>query len=187
MSSSPAQQPQPPQPTALDAIPLTVRGIVYAIAFLAMILIVVPYGASRFEVYFPQWHFVQLPVAVQYIGWALFAITLAIYLTASFHLMSRGRGAYVEFDPPKEFVATGMFRWCRNPIALCVVLMLLFLAIAKSSTGVLLLFLVAAPLAHAQVVLLEEPLLRQRFGQPYEDFLNTVPRWIPRPPRADAP
>jgi protein-S-isoprenylcysteine O-methyltransferase Ste14 len=174
-------RPQPPKPTALDAIPLAIRGVVYAIAFLVMILGVVPWAAYRVDANFPALH-ISMPWIVRTIGWMLFGMTLALYLAGSFHLMSRGRGAYVEFDPPKEFVATGMFRWCRNPIALCIVLMLLWLAIAWSSTGVFLLFAVAVPTAHAQVVLLEEPLLRKRFGQPYEDFLRKVPRWLPRPP-----
>jgi protein-S-isoprenylcysteine O-methyltransferase Ste14 len=57
------------------------------------------------------------------------------------------------------------------------------LALAWSSIGVLLLFLLAMPLAHAQVVLLEEPLLRKRFGEAYVDYCRRVPRWIPRPPK----
>lgn len=178
-------EPQPPAKTWLDSIPLSVRGTLYSIAFLVFILGLVPWLAYRVDVYFPTWH-VNLPGFVRAIGWLLFAITLVTYLAGSFHLMSHGRGAYVEFDPPKEFVATGMFRWCRNPIAGCIVLMLLWLAVAWSSTGMLLLFAFAVPAAHAQVVLLEEPLLRRRFGQPYEDFLRRVPRWLPRPPRDDA-
>lgn len=180
----PTHQPTTP-PAArspLDAIPLAARGVFYAVFFLAMILGVVPWLAYRFDVAVPAWH-VDLPWVVRIVGWVLFAITLGVYLRCSIHLMSRGRGAYVEFDPPKEFVATGPFRWCRNPIALCVVLMLVWLAVAWSSTGILLLFLVAAPLAHAQVVLLEEPLLRQRFGATYEHYRRTVPRWCPRRPR----
>jgi protein-S-isoprenylcysteine O-methyltransferase Ste14 len=55
-------------------------------------------------------------------------------------------------------------------------------AIAFSSVGIFLLFLVSVPAAHLQVVLLEEPLLKKRFGQAYEAYLAEVPRWLPRRP-----
>jgi protein-S-isoprenylcysteine O-methyltransferase Ste14 len=38
---------------------------------------------------------------------------------------------------------------------------------------------VAFLLIHTFVVLAEEPGLRKRFGQEYEDYCHTVPRWIP--------
>ena len=115
-------------------------------------------------------------------GMIVFAACFVLYVGCSYVLTSRGRGAYVEFDPPKEFVATGPYRWVRNPVAACVVGMLLGEALALSSTGVFLLFVGSLLPAHLQVVKLEEPLLRRRFGQTYEDYLHRVPRWIPRRP-----
>ncbi len=52
-------------------------------------------------------------------------------------------------------------------------------------TGMLLMFCVTAALAQFQVVRIEEPLLRERFGQAYDDYCARVPRWIPRlrPPK----
>ena len=82
---------------------------------------------------------------------------------------------------------TGPFRRVRNPVAACVLGMILGEALAWSSTGIFLLFLVGIPLAHLQVVLLEEPLLRKRFGQAYADYLERVPRWVPRIPEKGAP
>jgi len=43
---------------------------------------------------------------------------------------------------------------------------------------------VAVALAfHLFVRLVEEPLLRRRFGAAYEAYRRAVPRWLPRPPR----
>jgi protein-S-isoprenylcysteine O-methyltransferase Ste14 len=117
----------------------------------------------------------------------VFAAFFVLYVYCSFVLTSRGRGAYVEFDPPQEFVASGPYRWVRNPVAACLVGMLLGEAVALSSTGVFLLFLGSLLPAHLQVVLMEEPLLRKRFGQAYADYLRRVPRWIPRLPDKEAP
>jgi len=165
----------------LARIPLAVRMLVYGTTFLSFVLILLPWLAHRAGLALLPW---RMEIgAARAVGWVLFAACLAAYAWCSVVLTRRGRGAYVEFDPPREFVAVGPYGWCRNPLAASLLGGLLGLAMAFSSLGILLLFLVAIPLAHAQVVLLEEPLLKQRFGQPYLDYLARVPRWIPRPPR----
>ncbi len=171
----------PPPQRLLDRIPLPLRVGIYGLSFLALVLIGLPWLAYRVDVLWPALRVEVGPL--RWIGWALFAVLVAFYCYASFILTYRGRGAYVEFDPPKEFVASGPYRWCRNPVAGSLVLSLAGLALALSSTGILLLFAGAAALAHFQVVRLEEPLLEQRFGEPYREYLRSVPRWLPRPPR----
>jgi len=157
---------------------------VYSVSFLAGVLIGLPWLAYRVDVYWPGVH--------AEIGWgraigvAVFAVFFGGYVYSTAVLTRRGRGAYVEFDPPREFVSAGPFRWLRNPVAACLVGMELGLALALSSSGVFLLFLAAIPLAHTQVVYLEEPLLRKRFGAAYEEYMRRVPRWIPRRPRQGA-
>jgi protein-S-isoprenylcysteine O-methyltransferase Ste14 len=155
--------------------------IVYGVFFLAAVLVGLPYLAYQIDLRIPALH-VEIGAA-RWVGAAFAAACLLIYLRSSWLLSSRGRGAYVEFDPPREFVADGPFRWVRNPIAACVVGMLLGEAAMFSSTGMFLLFFAALLLAHVQVVRLEEPLLRKRFGAPYEEYLRCVPRWLPRRPR----
>ena len=53
-------------------------------------------------------------------------------------------------------------------------------AIVVSSTGIFIMFCLFAFLANGQVIHIEEPLLRKRFGRSYEDYCIRVPRWIPR-------
>lgn len=171
----------------LQRVPLSLRALLYYLGFLAFCLILLPWLAHRLGTRFlPQtWH-LQLGWA-RAGGWLIFAASYLSYTVSSFVLMRRGRGAYVEFDPPKHFVASGPFRWCRNPIAAGLLAMIFGEALAFSSTGIFLLFLIGLPLAHLQVVLLEEPLLEKRFGQAYLDYRTRVPRWIPRPPRRESP
>jgi protein-S-isoprenylcysteine O-methyltransferase Ste14 len=35
---------------------------------------------------------------------------------------------------------------------------------------------------HTFTVVLEEPQLKRRFGEPYETYVKEVPRWVPRVP-----
>ena len=44
--------------------------------------------------------------------------------------------------------------------------------------------LLAGIVVHLFVVFYEEPTLRRRFGESYEAYLCTVPRWLPRYPRS---
>lgn len=164
-----------------ERIPLLARMLVYGAVFLAFVLGLLPWLAYRVDVHWPAWH-VEIG-AGRWFGAALFVACVLIYVYSSYLLSRHGRGAYVEFDPPQAFVAVGPFRWCRNPVAGSLLGAILGEALALSSTGVLLLLVLALPLAHLQVVALEEPLLRRRFGPPYEEYLKRVPRWLPRPPR----
>ncbi|OGA31487.1 MAG: hypothetical protein A3G80_13420 [Betaproteobacteria bacterium RIFCSPLOWO2_12_FULL_62_13b] len=166
----------------LERIPLQIRMLFYGVSFLAVVLIGLPWLAYRVDRYLPGWH-IEIGW-LRIVGVVLFLAFLGMYIVCSYVLSSRGRGPFVEFDPPREFVASGPYRWVRNPVAACLAGALLGLAIALSSTGVLLLFVLGLPLAHMQVVLLEEPLLRKRFGASYEAYVRRVPRWIPRAPRS---
>jgi protein-S-isoprenylcysteine O-methyltransferase Ste14 len=167
----------------LGRIPLLLRAAVYYVFFLAFILVLVPWLAHLLGKRFLPWE-VEIGWG-RLVGWVILGVFWLAYTLSSLALMRHGRGAYVEFDPPKQFVATGPFQWCRNPIAACVLGMLLGETLAFSSIGIFLLFAVGLPLAHLQVVLLEEPLLKERFGQTYVDYQARVPRWIPRWPRKD--
>ena len=137
----------------LRRIPLVVRMTVYSLFFLTAVLVVVPWlfhtGA---EWLLPQPF--EIGWILRGVGVALIVIGFVLYVCSSYWLTRRGRGAYVEFDPPAEFVATGPYRWVRNPIAGSLVITVLGEALAFSSPGIFLLFLLAMPLAHAQVCLL---------------------------------
>jgi protein-S-isoprenylcysteine O-methyltransferase Ste14 len=185
---APQQDPAPPRvsPNLLARIPLRARMGVYATSFLCLLLVVLPRLAHGLDAHLPQWHF-ELGGPLRYLGLAVFLASMAVYMWSSRLLSSRGHGAYVEFDPPRDLVVTGIYRWVRNPVAGSAVLMLLGEAMFFSSTGILLLSAAAAVVAHFQVVYLEEPVLRKRFGKSYSDYLARVPRWIPRPPEGDRP
>ncbi|MBW2641992.1 MAG: isoprenylcysteine carboxylmethyltransferase family protein, partial [Deltaproteobacteria bacterium] len=95
----------------------------------------------------------------------------------------RGRGTPAPFDPPTRLVLLGPYRYVRNPMYVGLFLVLIGETMLYASLFVLLysLFLVAA--AHIFVVFYEEPTLRRKFGESYEKYLRSVPRWLPRIPQ----
>jgi protein-S-isoprenylcysteine O-methyltransferase Ste14 len=94
-----------------------------------------------------------------------------------------GRGTPAPFDAPRHLVTGGPYRWCRNPMYVGAVVVLLgwlalvpTLALAAYTAGVIAGFA-------GFVRLFEEPRLRRRFGAEYEAYSERVGRLCPRRPR----
>jgi protein-S-isoprenylcysteine O-methyltransferase Ste14 len=87
------------------------------------------------------------------------------------------------WDAPRRFVAVGPYRWVRNPIYISAFLVVLGEAWLFVSPPLLAYAGAMMVVSHLFVIGYEEPTLRRRFGETYNEFLRTVPRWIPRPPR----
>ncbi|OGO34780.1 MAG: hypothetical protein A2Z03_07020 [Chloroflexi bacterium RBG_16_56_8] len=92
----------------------------------------------------------------------------------------KGRGTPAPIDPPKELVATGFYRYVRNPMYVGVLLILAGHFLWFGYWNLIIYTAFAFLATHLFVVLYEEPNLRKRFGRAYEDYLNSVPRWMPR-------
>lgn len=91
----------------------------------------------------------------------------------------QGRGTPLPLDPPTRFVATGPYRFVRNPMAIGMFLLLAGQAALYRSRAVLLCLLAVSVLMHLFVVLVEEPQLSRRFGPAYDAYRRQVPRWLP--------
>lgn len=137
----------------------------------------VPLSVGRFD---PRLE-VVLPVWVAPIGAAVMALGAATALTCGALFAVRGRGTPAPFDPPREFVAVGPYRWVRNPMYLGALLVLVGLGLWLRSPSILVLALLLAISAHLFVVNYEEPGLERRFGASYVEYKKRVNRWIPRP------
>jgi protein-S-isoprenylcysteine O-methyltransferase Ste14 len=165
----------------LARIPLVVRMLFYGMFFLAVVLLGIAGLNYQIDRIWPACH-IEVG-AWRWVGAALFAASLSVYVCTAVLLSRLGEGAFAEFDPPSRFVRVGPYRWVRNPISLCVLAMILGEALALSSTGIFLMLFVSMVIAHLQATHLEEPLLLRRFGQSYADYRTEVPRWIPRRPK----
>lgn len=188
MSQPPPEVQRLPDPAehrmapVLQRIPFSLRMTAYTFAFLGMMLVVLPAAFYQLDRFVPAVH-IDIG-AGWWVGLAWFVASLLGYIYVSMQLTIRGQGPFVEFDPPKKLVVEGPYRYSRNPVVFMLMSTLFGEALALSSTGILLMFIVFCILGSIQVVQFEEPLLRQRYGDEYVDYCRRVPRWFPRWSRA---
>lgn len=89
-----------------------------------------------------------------------------------------GRGTLAPWAPPTTLVATGLYKWSRNPMYVGVFLILSGWAIGFRSRP-LAFYAVAVLVAfHLRVVLHEEPWLARTFGEAWTQYRTRVSRWL---------
>jgi len=91
-----------------------------------------------------------------------------------------GHGTPLPLDPPKELVASGPYRYVRNPIYVGVLLIFSGHFLWFGYWSLLMYTILAFLGVHSFILLYEEPTLKRKFGASYEGYLKRVPRWIPR-------
>ena len=94
----------------------------------------------------------------------------------------QGRGTLAPNDPPRDLVVQGLFRYVRNPMYLGVLLLLLGEALFFRSAGLLQYSAAWFFIVNLVVLFYEEPALRRRFGESYQQYTRLVHRWIPSRP-----
>jgi len=104
----------------------------------------------------------------------------AIYVWCVWHFAVTGRGTPAPIDAPKRLVVQGPYRYVRNPMYVGVLLVIVGWAVFFWSSALLIYGLGVGMLVHVFVVLVEEPLLEQQFGQAYVNYREAVGRWLPR-------
>ena len=111
-----------------------------------------------------------------------FLLGVGIYLWCAWQFTFAGRGTPAPIDPPKHLVTRGLYRVVRNPIYVGVPLALIGEALLFHELRLAIYAALVFVFFHLWVVLVEEPLLRQKFGASYQDYCAQVPRWIPHLP-----
>jgi protein-S-isoprenylcysteine O-methyltransferase Ste14 len=104
----------------------------------------------------------------------------ALFLACVMRCGVEGKGTLAPWDPPGHLVASGPYAYVRNPMISGVILVLLAEGLLLRSVphvqwaGIF--FLINA----TYIPLVEEPLLKAKFGQEYGEYRESVPRLIPR-------
>lgn len=150
-----------------------IRTLLYAAAFI-WLWVWIGNGVRAFDAALPvtppAWLW-PAGVVIAFAGALVVAACLGTFATV-------GRGTPAPFDPPTKFVATGPYRYVRNPMYLGAAAVILGTGLAISSSAVALLTGGFLLVTHAFVVLHEEPALDRRFGDSYRQYRVSVHRWL---------
>jgi len=149
---------------------------VYLFAGPVTVLATIPWSLLRLEEY---WGWSRLPIAteVHALGVVLLNGGAVLALWCTFQFIRQGHGTPIPTTPPSELVATGIYRFTRNPMMLALLLTGVGEVVVTGSGLLLLWIFVGARAGHLYIVELEEPVLRQRFGAAFDDYCRKVPRW----------
>jgi protein-S-isoprenylcysteine O-methyltransferase Ste14 len=118
-----------------------------------------------------------------YLAFPLWLTGGVILLWSFWNFLHQGHGTPAPVEPPKELVATGFYRYVRNPMYVSVLSMILGYFLWFGYWYLLFYAMVVFAAFHTFVTFYEEPNLKRKFGASYEEYLKRVPRWIPRLPK----
>jgi protein-S-isoprenylcysteine O-methyltransferase Ste14 len=115
----------------------------------------------------------------RYLALPLWILGAWIIIRCCIDMIHQGHGTPAHMDPPKQLLITGLYRYVRNPIYLGALLVLVGHILWSGSFLVIAYFLCYAIAFQILILAFEEPVLREKFGAAYEEYLQQVPRWIP--------
>jgi protein-S-isoprenylcysteine O-methyltransferase Ste14 len=141
-----------------------------------IILVYLPLAITRFRVPADEllWH---RPVA-----WALISLGLAPLFESIVRFVRVGRGTLMPIVPTERLVATGLYRYVRNPMYVGDVVVLIGETVLFWSVDMALYTGVVWLGFELFIRLYEEPTLRRRHGDEYVRYCARVRRWWPRLP-----
>ena len=155
---------------------LFIKNLLFTVLVPGVVAVYVPFrlATSAFQTIRSPWG-----------GWQLSAVLpllvgAAIYGWCLWDFAVRGRGTPAPIDAPKHLVVAGLYRYIRNPMYVGVLLVIFGWAIFFRSRDILIYGAVAALVFHFVVILVEEPMLRAKFGDQYRLYCGAVGRWVPR-------
>jgi protein-S-isoprenylcysteine O-methyltransferase Ste14 len=124
--------------------------------------------------------FIPSPGANRVLGVSIIAFALSVLATLVTRFVKDGEGTPVPLQPPKRIVARGLFARTRNPMYATYVAIALGQATLYRSWILFAYALGFAIALHFYVVRVEEPRLRDRFGEDYARYCEMSGRWLPR-------
>lgn len=125
---------------------------------------------------------------VQLAGVLVLVTGIVLFASSLRRFASEGQGTLAPWDPPRQLVVRGPYRYVRNPMISGVILVLIGEALVLLSMSHVWWALIFFGINAVYIPLLEEPQLESRFGNSYTEYRRHVPRLIPRlrPWQADA-
>jgi protein-S-isoprenylcysteine O-methyltransferase Ste14 len=151
------------------------RSLPLSSLFIAVVFVYLPWALGIF-----RWTPSPRP-PWEWLGIVPLVLGACIGLYCIFAFAWTGRGTPAPFDPPRDLVVQGIYRYTRNPMYWGGFLILLGQWALFGTHWTALIYTAGfMALAHLLVWFHEEPALRRKFGEAYSDYCRNVPRWMPR-------
>jgi protein-S-isoprenylcysteine O-methyltransferase Ste14 len=131
-----------------------------------------------------RWEADPQQLALRILGVALLLVGGALVVETTARFALQGRGTPAPWAPPERFVERGSYRFLRSPMYLGVILLILGQALLLGREILYAWAVVAWVIFELSLVTWEEPQLRRRFGESYDDYRRRVKRWLPTRPRS---
>ena len=124
-----------------------------------------------------QWRTRSVPL-----GWPvlLLGLTVLLWCVRDFYVL--GKGTLAPWDPPKNMVVVGLYRYVRNPMYIGVLGTVVGWSMIAGSPLMAAYAATVAIAFHLRVIFYEEPTLARMFGDEWTRYCNSVNRWWPRLP-----
>lgn len=159
-----------------STVVLWAKSLIDTVLFFSVFMVALPWVAHRL---LPQ--ALPLPAFVRIGGGTvLFAVGVAGWMTCLDAFTRRGRGTPFQQEAPRHLVTSGLFGVVRNPIIVSEFMVIWGEALYVASLGLLLYAIAVCAGGHLIVLHIEEPELRERFGESYDLYRQKVSRWFPK-------
>ena len=144
--------------------------------FMTSLLILLPWASIALNAAcsWPRWQFIP----AQVLAIALGVPSFGVMFYCARVLVHVGKGTPAPLDPPKCFVACGLYTVSRNPMYLAYLGILLSYFLYSGELALLLYAAAIAVVIYLWVRHVEEPGLQKRFGDEYLSYAKRVPRWF---------
>jgi protein-S-isoprenylcysteine O-methyltransferase Ste14 len=111
------------------------------------------------------------------LAWVAFLGALGL-LGSTLGLFAKSGQAPEPWKPTPSIIAAGPYRFSRNPMYLGMALLQAAVGLWRDNVWILLLTAPALAAVHVLAVLPEERYLRDKFGESYERYMASVPRYL---------
>jgi protein-S-isoprenylcysteine O-methyltransferase Ste14 len=132
----------------------------------------------------PSWDKPEL----KWIGVSLIVIGIIIYLICAVSFLVKGLGTpgiwftgplkWVIGNEPKKLVASGIYKYSRNPMYVGVLSVVLGEALFYQRLILVHYFIFLFILFHLVVIMIEEPHLKKKYGEEYDEYRKKTRRWF---------
>lgn len=154
---------------AMLALPVTVLGLIPAVILRLSNDVCYAWMCA------PPFNIIRLIFAI-----VLLTVGFLLFVWTNILFYRRGDGTLAPWDPARELIVAGPYRYIRNPMIAGVLLMLLGESVLFTSIPVFIWFAAFFLLNMLYLPLSEERALRERYGEAYQRYQENVPAWIPR-------